>query len=206
MIYDRNLGAFYTSFNTGAADKTVYLVGTVSGNQFTLNGSSSATYLTCNPPTSANGLYYIPIGKLGNQSSGKNYFFFYASYPVTLFAYINGAFQRVDTAALSSGGSSATPIIKVQKVSTSSITCGGDLAGSANATLTAPTGYKLASIANVASNGDVVPAYVAGGGYDIRGQQTKAITIWWVNTHAWAKTVTFDVTYLCVKDGYQDLT
>lgn len=95
QCYDRNLGTYYTAFNTGGINKIVYLVGTVNGNKFTLNGSTSASYLTCNEPTTENGLFYIPIGRLGNQSNGKNYFNFQVAVPVTLYAYLDGKFRQV---------------------------------------------------------------------------------------------------------------
>lgn len=95
QCYDRNLGTYYTSFNTGGINKIVYLVGTVSGNKFTLYGSTSATYLTCNEPTSENGLFYIPIGRLGNQSNRKNYFNFQVGVPVSLYAFLDGKFRQV---------------------------------------------------------------------------------------------------------------
>ena len=102
QIYDRNLGAYYTSFVGGAVNSIVYLVGTVDGNKFILNGSTSATYLTCTVPTSeqtatdasGNRLVFIPLGKLGNQSNGKNYFNFQVATPVSLYAYIDGKFRQ----------------------------------------------------------------------------------------------------------------
>lgn len=95
QCYDRNLGTYYTSFNTGGINKIVYLVGTVVGNKFTLHGRTSATYLTCNEPTSEDGLFYIPIGRLGNQSNGKNYFNFQVGVPVSLYAFLDGKFRQV---------------------------------------------------------------------------------------------------------------
>ena len=106
QTYDRNLGTYYTSFASGAANKIVYLVGTVSGNTFTVYGSNSSQYLTCTEPTSANGLVYIPIGRLGNQSDGKTYFNYSVSVPATLFAYIDGKFRQV----------TPTDIVATQKV------------------------------------------------------------------------------------------
>ena len=95
QCYDRNLGTYYTSFPGGTANSMVYLVGTVSGNTFTLYGSTSATYLTCTVPTTADGRFYIPIGRLGSTSNGKNYFNYQVSTPVSLYAFIDGKFRQV---------------------------------------------------------------------------------------------------------------
>lgn len=95
QYYDRNLGTYYTSFTNTTKNCLVYLVGTVSGNTFTTYGANSASYLTVTPPTTADGRFYIPIGRLGNSSNGKNYFNFQVSTPVALYAYIDGKFRQV---------------------------------------------------------------------------------------------------------------
>ena len=95
QCYDRNLATYYTSFTNTLANKIVYLVGTIDGNKFTIYGSASNQYLTVTEPTTADGRFYIPLGRLGNQSNGKNYFNFQVSYPVALYAYLDGKFRQV---------------------------------------------------------------------------------------------------------------
>ena len=75
------------TIESGAAKKTLYLKGTVSGNTFTIAGSG---FMTTVEPTSENGFYYIPLGVMYSatqiyfQSSNK------------LYTYTYGAFQAVD--------------------------------------------------------------------------------------------------------------
>lgn len=95
QCYDRTLATFYTSFTNTTANCIVYLVGTVNGNTFTTYGSNSSQYLTINPPTTADGRFYIPIGRLGNQSNGKNYFNYQVGMPVTLYAFVDKKFRQV---------------------------------------------------------------------------------------------------------------
>jgi len=95
QCYDRNLATFYTSFTNTTPNRIVYLVGTVNGNMFTTYGSNSSQYLTINQPTTEDGRFYIPIGRLGNQSNGKNYFNYQVGVPITLYAYIDGKFRQV---------------------------------------------------------------------------------------------------------------
>ena len=95
QCYDRNLGTYYTSFTNTTANRVIYLVGTISGNTFSTYGNNSSQYLTITTPTAEDGRFYIPIGRLGNQSNGKNYFNFQVSYPVALFAFLDGKFRQV---------------------------------------------------------------------------------------------------------------
>lgn len=90
QTYDRNFATCYNSF-TGIANSMVFIVGTVVGNTFTVDSS----ILTCVPPTEEDGKFYIPIGRLGNQSNGKNYFNFQVSVPVSLYAFLDGEFRQV---------------------------------------------------------------------------------------------------------------
>ena len=71
----------------------VYLVGAVTGNTFTL----ATTYLTTTLSTTQTDpvTVYIPIGKLGTQSNGLNYFYFISTDRPTLYAYIDGKFRQV---------------------------------------------------------------------------------------------------------------
>lgn len=95
QIPDRSLASYYTSFTGGVANAIVYLVGTIDGNRFTLYGQTSATYMTCTIPTTEDGLFYIPIGKLGNQWNNNAYFNYQVSSPVSIFAFIDGKFRQV---------------------------------------------------------------------------------------------------------------
>lgn len=78
------------TIQSGAAAKMLYLKGTVSGNSFTVAASN---YLTTVIPTSADGFYYIPLGVMTSATAG------YFASSNRLFAYLNGSFQAVDTAA-----------------------------------------------------------------------------------------------------------
>lgn len=93
--YDVSLATYYTSFVNTTKNCTVYLVGTVNGNTFSTYGSSSAQYLTVTEPTTEDGRFYIPLGRLGNASTGKNYFNYVVDYPVSLYAYLDGRFRQV---------------------------------------------------------------------------------------------------------------
>lgn len=75
---------------SGTANKMVYLKGTVSGNTFTI---SAVPFLTTVIPTTADNEYYIPLGVMTSATNG------YFTTSNRLFAYINGAFQAVDTAS-----------------------------------------------------------------------------------------------------------
>ena len=75
----------------GAANKILYLKGTVDGNIFTI---ASSDYLTTVVPTSEDDFYYIPLGTMTNGSKGR----FVSSN--SLFAYIFDEFQAVDVAAI----------------------------------------------------------------------------------------------------------
>ena len=78
------------TIESGAAAKMLYLKGTVSGNTFTV---AATNYLTTVIPTSADGNYYIPLGVMTSATAG------YFATSNRLFAYLNGSFQAVDTAA-----------------------------------------------------------------------------------------------------------
>ena len=72
-----------------AAGKPVYIVGTVSGTIFTPN----ETVLTCVIPEQENDLYYIKLGLMSTATTAV----LESQHP--LYAYYNGAFQRVDYGA-----------------------------------------------------------------------------------------------------------
>ena len=79
------------TITSGGANKTLYLKGTVSGNTFTI---SASPFMTTVIPTSADGFYYIPLGMMYSATA----IYFISSN--RLYAYIDGAFQPVDTAAV----------------------------------------------------------------------------------------------------------
>ena len=79
------------TITSGAAKKELYLKGTVSGNIFTI---SASPFMTTVVPTSADGFYYIPLGLMSSATA----IYFISSN--RLYAYIDGAFQPVDTAAV----------------------------------------------------------------------------------------------------------
>lgn len=79
------------TIQSGATKKVLYLKGTVSGNIFTI---SASPFMTTATPTSADGFYYIPLGMM---YSTTNIYFISSN---RLYAYLDSAFQPVDTAAI----------------------------------------------------------------------------------------------------------
>ena len=79
-----------------------------------------------------------------------------------------------------------------------SVTCGANNSGSTTVSITIPTGYKAIAVANVKSNGNVVPAYTSASVFGMTGSQTLAV--WWENGTNSAKTCTFTVDLLCAVD------
>lgn len=88
--YDVNLATTVTGFS-GTKNQIVYLVGTLSGTTFSVDPD----ILTTTIPTTENGKTYIPLGKLGNNSTGANYFFFKPGIQPQMYAYISGAFRPI---------------------------------------------------------------------------------------------------------------
>lgn len=86
-IYDRNLATSVKPGFSGTANSEVYLVGTINGNEFTVDEEVITT-----EPYSA-GKVYLPIGKLGNQSTGANYFYFNPGVNSVLWEYKNDKLQ-----------------------------------------------------------------------------------------------------------------
>lgn len=89
---DINLANTVTGFS-GTKNTMVYLVGTLNGNTFTVDND----ILTTTIPTTENGKVYISLGRLGNGSTGANYFYFQPGITPRMFAYISGAFRPVDS-------------------------------------------------------------------------------------------------------------
>lgn len=85
------------TITSGAANKTLYLKGTISGNVFTV---AAAPFMTCTPPTSQDGYIYIPLGVMSSATAGR----FTSS--KDLYAYVDGAFRQVNP----------TDIVATQKV------------------------------------------------------------------------------------------
>lgn len=78
---------------TSAANyKTVYLVGMVSGNTFTVNASP---FMTTVEPTSEDGFLYIPLGMFYNSTTN-----IYFNSSKDLYAYLDGAFRQVDSSTV----------------------------------------------------------------------------------------------------------
>ena len=75
-----------------AVNKMLWLKGTVTGTTFKVAASN---FLTCTIPTSSDNFYYIPLGVIPNDSTAKIYF----STSDKLYAFLDGAFQRVDISA-----------------------------------------------------------------------------------------------------------
>ena len=90
LTYDRTLATCYPDIS-GVKNQILYLVGEPSGGEFTIK----TPVLTFDIPTEEDDLYYIPIGKLGNQSTGQNYLIFSTAPNPTMFAFIGDAFQQV---------------------------------------------------------------------------------------------------------------
>lgn len=133
QIYDRNLATYYTSFANTEKNCIVYLKGTVDGDKFTVYGSNSGAYLTVTEPTTEDGCVYIPLGRLGNGSNGKNYFNYQVGVPVTLYAFLDGKFRQV----------TPTEIVATQRIY---YRCSVSTA-TPNTAITKPTGW-------VTENGD----------------------------------------------------
>lgn len=89
--YDRNIATGAKSGFTSTKNKVIYLVVTISGNTATID----STIITDTLPSSADGKVYIVLGKLGNWSTGANYFLLYPSHP--MFWYKDGAIRPYGT-------------------------------------------------------------------------------------------------------------
>lgn len=92
--YEAMSGVNFTYTGTiqnGEANKMLWLKGTINGNTFTV---AFGDFLTTVTPTMEDGMYYIPLGIMVSTTSG------YFSSSNRLYAYIDGVFQPVDTAAV----------------------------------------------------------------------------------------------------------
>ena len=118
-----------------------------------------------------------------------------------------------NTATLTdSGGNTSTasfsiddfkaPFIYVNQVTSGTASCGAHSTGSVSVTLTAPTGFRIAHVLSIASNGGIVPAYVEQNVSQLTGQTSKQVTVWWHNGMTWQQNCSFSVRYMCVRDGF----
>ena len=78
------------TIEAGAANKLLWLKGTVEGNLFTVAGSN---WLTTVVPSEDDGMHYIPLGVMGSAAAG------YFSSSNRLYAFVDGAFQPLDSAS-----------------------------------------------------------------------------------------------------------
>ena len=155
QIYDRNLGTYYTNMANGSGNQIVYLVGTISGNTFTLDGTTSNLYLKTTQPTSQTDpiKVYIPIGRLANESTGKNYFLFNPGTPPTLYAYLDGKFRQV----------TPTDVVATQKIYYRSSSSSAPSGAGLPTTWVTETGDKWSANNTTASNWSKKATAIANG-------------------------------------------
>lgn len=91
--YDRNIATGAKSGFTSAANKVIYLIVTINGNIATIDDN----IITDTLPSTEDDKVYIVLGKLGAQSTGANYFFFYPAHP--MFWYKDGAIREYSGAS-----------------------------------------------------------------------------------------------------------
>lgn len=94
------------------------------------------------------------------------------------------------------------PLIYINQVTTGSVNISGNSTGSTTCTLTAPSGFKIAHVLSIASNGNIIPAYVEENVSNLTGQTSKLIHVWYHNGTTYDVSCTFSVRYLCVRDGF----
>lgn len=90
------------AIQSGAANKTIYLKGSVSGNTFTINATNVFTTVV---PSSDDGCAYIPLGILTNATTG------YFKSSKDLYAYKDGAFGPISIREASAAAKTATNYI-----------------------------------------------------------------------------------------------
>lgn len=135
------------TIQSGAANKTLYLKGTVSGNTFTIAASPFMTTVT---PTSEDGFCYIPLGLM---YSATNIYFQSSD---QLYAYTEGAFQPIGKGALATAQAEVT-----ERQTLIRQFSGGVLAGY--------VGNAIAALVNAAGSFDVVRTAWANGVPSILG-------------------------------------
>lgn len=122
------------TIQSGAANKTLYLKGTVSGNTFTI---AASPFMTTVVPTSEDGFCYIPLGLM---YSATNIYFQSSD---QLYAYTEGAFQPIGRGALATAQAEVT-----ERQTLIRQFSGGVLAGY--------VGNAIAALVNAAGSFDVV--------------------------------------------------
>ena len=78
------------AIQSGAANKILWLKGTVTGNTFTI---AEGNWLTTVVPTEDDGMYYIPLGVMSSTTTG------YFASSDRLYAFVDDAFQPLDNAS-----------------------------------------------------------------------------------------------------------
>ena len=78
------------TIQSGAANKILWLKGTVEGNTFTI---AEGNWLTTVVPTEEDGMYYIPLGVMSSTTAG------YFATSDRLYTFVEGAFQPLDNAS-----------------------------------------------------------------------------------------------------------
>ena len=78
------------TIQSGAANKILWLKGTVTGNTFTI---AEGNWLTTVVPTEDDGMYYIPLGVMSSTTTG------YFASSDRLYAFVDDAFQPLDNAS-----------------------------------------------------------------------------------------------------------
>ena len=78
------------TIQSGAANKILWLKGTVTGNTFTI---AEGNWLTTAVPAEEDGMYYIPLGVMSSTTAG------YFATSDRLYAFVDGAFQPLDNAS-----------------------------------------------------------------------------------------------------------
>ena len=135
------------TIQSGAANKTLYLKGTVSGNTFTI---AASPFMTTVVPTSDDGFCYIPLGLM---LSATNIYFQSSD---QLYAYTEGAFQPIGRGALATAQAEVT-----ERQTLIRQFSGGVLAGY--------VGNAIAALVNAAGSFDVVEVAWANGVPSILG-------------------------------------
>ena len=90
MSYDRNIACLGI---TSAANKRIYLIITLNGITATIDSAVATDTL----PSTEDGKLYMSLGRMGNQSTGQNYFFFDPVHPI--FCYRDGKIRPYDSVA-----------------------------------------------------------------------------------------------------------
>lgn len=130
------------AIESGTAAKILWLKGTVEGNTFTIAASN---WLTTIVPAEEDGMYYIPLGVMSSATAG------YFATSNRLYAYLDGAFQPADTAAVIRAEEASKVATKYVTDQTDGIFVHPEGEGP-NDTAT-PTGWKIRDALEMLKNG-----------------------------------------------------